>query len=41
VRELHSIVDYGRAQPSEPTIDPVFGAVPAWYLSSTPFARLP
>src|SRR5262249_26598793 len=32
VRELGSIVDYGRFAPS---IDPVFQAVPAWYWSST------
>jgi hypothetical protein len=32
VRELQSIVDYGRFGPS---IDPVFGAFSAWYWSST------
>ena len=32
VRELHSLVDYGRRDPS---IDPVFDAVPGWYWSST------
>ncbi len=32
VRELHSIVDYGR---SAPAIDPAFSAVSEWYWSST------
>jgi hypothetical protein len=32
VRELQSIVDYGRY---EPAIDPIFGAVSGWYWSSS------
>ncbi len=32
IRELQSIVDYGR---KEPAIDPVFGALPQYYWSST------
>ena len=32
VRELQSIVDYGRWNPA---IDPVFGAVSSWYWSSS------
>ncbi len=38
VRELQSIVDYGRINPS---IDPVFGAFSAWYWSSTSYAGYP
>ena len=38
VRELQSIVDYGRVQPS---IDPVFGALPSFYWSSTSYADYP
>ena len=38
VRELQSIVDYGR---SAPCIDPVFEAVPSWYWSSTTVAAHP
>jgi hypothetical protein len=39
VRELHSIIDYGRFAPA---IDPVFGAVSdEWYWSSTSFFFLP
>jgi uncharacterized protein DUF1566 len=34
VRELQSIIDYGRVSPS---IDPVFGAESAWYWSSSSF----
>ena len=37
-RELHSIVDYGRASPS---IDPVFGAIPDAYWSSTSYKEIP
>ena len=33
IRELLSLVDYGRLNPA---IDPVFGALPAFYWSSTP-----
>jgi len=33
VRELQSIVDYGRFNPA---IDPVFGALPQWYWPSSP-----
>jgi hypothetical protein len=32
VRQLQSLVDYGR---SDPALDPVFGARPSWYWSST------
>jgi hypothetical protein len=32
VRELQSILDYGR---SSPAIDPIFGALPSFYWSST------
>lgn len=35
VRELQSIVDYGRSKPS---IDPIFGALSSYYWSSTLFA---
>lgn len=35
IRELHSIVDYGRVSPA---INPVFGAFSAWYWSSTSLA---
>jgi uncharacterized protein DUF1566 len=38
LRELQSIVDYGRTNPA---IDPLFGAVPAWYWSSTTFPDPP
>jgi hypothetical protein len=38
VRELQSIVDYGRL---DPAIDPVFGASSAWYWSSTSVAYNP
>jgi hypothetical protein len=38
VRELQSIVDYGRFSPS---IDPVFGAVSDWYWSSSSIAYSP
>ena len=38
VRELQSIVDYGRVAPS---IDPVFGALPSGYWSSTSYAGTP
>jgi len=38
VRELQSIVDYGRFNPS---IDPVFGACSAWGWSSTSYANNP
>jgi hypothetical protein len=38
VRELQSIVDYGRINPS---IDPVFGALSSFYWSSTSFAAGP
>ena len=38
VRELQSIVDYGR---HDPAIDPVFGALPSFYWSSTSFADDP
>jgi hypothetical protein len=37
-RELQSIVDYGRR---EPAIDPVFGALPEYYWSSTSYAETP
>ena len=36
IRELESIVDYGRSNPS---IDPVFGAAPGTYWSSTSYAE--
>jgi hypothetical protein len=35
VRELHSVVDYGRF---DPAIDPVFAAQSMWYCSSTTLA---
>jgi len=38
VRELQSIVDYGRFGPA---IDPVFGALSSFYWSSTSFAAIP
>ena len=38
VRELQSIVDYGRFDPS---IDPVFGAESGWYWSSSTYVSLP
>ena len=38
LRELQSIVDYGRFNP---VIDPVFGAVSEWYWSSSKFADAP
>lgn len=38
VRELQSIVDYGRAGPS---IDPMFGSSAAWYWSSTSYFVYP
>ena len=39
VRELQSIVDYGRVNPA---IDPVFGALSSvWYFSSTPYEDSP
>ena len=38
VRELHSIVDYGRVLPA---IDPVFGAQSDWYWSSSSSAAFP
>ena len=38
VRELQSIVDYGR---EEPAIDPVFSAFSTWYWSSTATAAVP
>jgi hypothetical protein len=38
VRELQSIVDYGRVQPA---IDPVFGGWSSYYWSSTSGARGP
>ena len=38
VRELQSIVDYGRFDPS---IDPVFGAESGWYWSSSTFVLFP
>jgi hypothetical protein len=38
VRELQSIVDYGRP---DPAIDPVFGALPRQYWSSTSVADNP
>ncbi len=38
VRELQSIVDYGRFNPA---IDPVFGALSSWYWSSTSSAGSP
>jgi hypothetical protein len=38
VRELQSIVDYGRDNPS---IDPVFGAVSHWYWSSSTYVFYP
>jgi len=38
VRELQSIVDYGRW---DPAIDPIFRAEPSWYWSSTTDAHLP
>ena len=38
VRELQSIVDYGRVGPS---IDPGFGALSSWYWSSTSYAAYP
>ena len=38
MRELQSIVDYGRSTPS---IDPVFGALSSVYWSSTSFAGNP
>jgi len=38
IRELQSIVDYGR---SNPAFDPVFGAASVWYWSSTTVDVLP
>ena len=38
VRELQSIVDYGRWNPS---IDPVFSAVSSWYWSSSTSVNVP
>jgi len=38
VRELQSIVDYGRRNPS---IDPVFGAVSSFYWSSSTYVHYP
>ena len=38
VRELQSILDYGRINPS---IDPVFGAESGWYWSSTTIVANP
>ena len=38
VRELHSIVDYGRYAPS---IDPIFGAESQWYWSSSTYVGNP
>jgi hypothetical protein len=38
VRELQSIVDYGRY---DPAIDPVFGAVSGWYWSSSTSVNYP
>jgi hypothetical protein len=38
VRELQSIVDYGRYSPSS---DPIFGAESGWYWSSSTYVSLP